>query len=194
MQVVATPCAKICMPTAVSLGSAQFGNDGVTISVPLSAVAAPWGGPCSMIFDATTMQLLGSSSDCVAFQKDLRIFLGGDATVGTTNSMLSLSVNQTQLVDILLPTNFFKGSTTGNVQRCIACPKPTALLSGPALVVEPCLEGEMVPTFISGSDSFDPSGRPFIDVQWAAVSAPDTLSQNHLSSMVALTNAKTSVM
>uniref|UniRef100_A0A6S8JH13 Uncharacterized protein n=2 Tax=Dunaliella tertiolecta TaxID=3047 RepID=A0A6S8JH13_DUNTE len=169
----------MCFTTLKQMSSAAMNNDGDQITVTLSTQAETFNAPCDELFDEATSTLLGEAS-CQITNLDrnsLVISLQGDARIDPsatddTRKRLTLKANN-PLRDFLQPTLGYDASVSILVSSCgDNCTAPTAKLSGPTSVKEPCNAGDTYQTiYIDSSESIAPSGRALSSRTWGTSAA-----------------------
>lgn len=151
--IAVSTCPGMCVPSSRTLNSAEFDNDGNKIRVALNFPTPRETMDCGTVFDAASVQLLGSTSQCFAEGKNLTIVLRKGASV-VSGDTLVLKTDQAVLNDI------FGQPFTGNVvvSICTACTLPEVHTTYPKLLSPGC-DGGAGEAVFDASYSTDTSGR-----------------------------------
>lgn len=150
-------CYGLCIPNERSLVKAKFESAG-QITVQLSAKAASGGFPCLQLFDTSTQQRLGASSQCRVEGTTLTIYLKRDANI-MPGQEIRLSGTQAVLRDFITPDLFSNPSSAVLVENCEPCSGQTVtvtvtgpkvsfaqLLASPGAHVSPCGQQQVTKT------------------------------------------------
>jgi hypothetical protein len=131
------PCYGVCQATTRTLVSAQLSDNGQSITIDLNTPAADASFPCSKLFDAATVALIGPAAQCSALEGVLTVTLARGASISPQNlDSLGLAPGQRVLVDKLNTSAAFTTPAAPLLLvTCSNCKPPTVAISGPQVGV-----------------------------------------------------------